>query len=330
MSGNKVQKFVLRISATSRCQMSCSYCDRSSCNKEMPSRLLRNILLACHKSGFRVLHWTGGEPLCRADLSDLIQFARDCGYHFQKMTTNGAGLVSLAQRLKDSGLNRMNISLDTLREESYKRNTKSKFFLEVLDGIGIATSIFDNTKINVCVTHQNASEIDDFVEFSAALTTKPIVKYLELVPCGNVYAQSRKTFLTHYVPIAAVFQFLTEAYGTLVPVSAPDYSRRKCKYFLIPDKSVVCGFNPNESIHYACKKTNCMDFRINPQGFMGECSVNLENVIDLSLLSLREMERQIGTLISKKMSRAPVQWSRYQHRQKHYGFWRFGRNPEFG
>ena len=81
---------ILRISATSACQMFCHYCDRSEGRVlQLSSEEIKETLKACYEVGFRVVHWTGGEPLLRKDLHELIGFGRKLGYSYQKLTTNG-------------------------------------------------------------------------------------------------------------------------------------------------------------------------------------------------------------------------------------------------
>jgi GTP 3',8-cyclase len=304
--------------------MQCTYCDHvNRKGVQISYGNIIEILQACFNAGIRNIHWTGGEPTARTDFVEIVEFAKKCGFICQKMTTNGASLYPLADALKKAGLKRVNVSLDSLLRENYNILTGSSKFDMVVSGIKKASTCFDTIKINVCVTKQTVCEIQDFIKFASEIPNKPIIKFMELVPCGNVYEANSDLFSDTYVPIEKIEKILRETY-TFVPAKAVEYSRQKCNYYYIPSMDVTFGLNPNLSIDFACQRSNCIDLRVNPAGYISDCSTNLKNLVFLTPLTLEEKTSAIRDLLIKKSTRNEKEWADYRHKQKYYGFWRFG------
>lgn len=319
-------EYTLRFSATGSCQMHCSYCDHSNtAGRHLPYSGVVEILQACFDVGIRVIHWTGGEPTARKDFVKLVGFANECGFEYQKMTTNGVNLRELATSLKKAGINRINVSLDSLDPNKYQTITNTRFFADVVDGIAEASRLFDVVKINVCLTAENVSEVFDFIHFAADCPGRVVVKFLELVPCGNIYEENPQLFSEHFVSVDTARELIGERY-VIEPTMEVLRSRPKCRYYRVVANDVIFGLNPNASIGYACQRSRCRDLRISPTGYMSDCSVNLGNLVYLPALSLAEKRTAIQELVEKKHTRTEKEWQEYRHKQKHYGFWRFGDN----
>lgn len=318
------ENYVLRFSATDVCQMNCVYCDHKQGGKNhLTYDEITNILQVCFDAGIRIIHWTGGEPTARKDFIEIVNFAKSYGYKYQKMTTNGVTLLDLAAELRKAGIDRVNVSLDSLSEDKYFKITRSNKLKTVIAGIQKATQVFDMIKINVCVTDQNIFEIHDFIVFASSYYKKIFLKFLELVPCDNLYEQDPQQFLNSFVSIETIKSIIEKTYE-IEPIDIGNYTRTKCKYFYIRENGVTFGLNPNSSINYACQKSSCMDIRLNPAGYISDCSTNLKNMIYLPELSTEQMQIKIKELLHLKNSRGDNEWKSYRHKQKYYGFWRFG------
>ncbi len=158
----------LRISLTPRCNLSCIYChaegERSPADS-MSVDEIKEILRVADKFGIRHVKFTGGEPLLRPDLTEIIASVPKSME--SSITTNGILLAELAADLKQAGLTRLNVSLDSLNHETYKRITGSDRLSEVLSGIDTALGAgLRPIKLNMVVLSGiNESEVEDFIAF---------------------------------------------------------------------------------------------------------------------------------------------------------------------
>lgn len=150
----------LRVSLTDKCNLRCTYCMPAeglpSCSTEQlmtVDEITRLVTIAVEKLGVRSVRLTGGEPLLRAELVDIVaaiaQIRPDVDL---SLTTNGIGLANRASALRDAGLHRINISLDTLDQQHAAQLTRRSFLPRVLEGIEAAVDAgFDPVKINAVV-----------------------------------------------------------------------------------------------------------------------------------------------------------------------------------
>lgn len=179
----------LRISVTDRCNLRCSYCMPPEGIPLMAhdeilkyEEIIRLARLA-HGVGFTKFRITGGEPLARKGLPDLVrELARIDKNIDLALTTNGVLLSKYAEELKSAGLRRINISLDTLKREKFQQISRFDLFDEVMSGIERAIQVgFEPIKINVvAVKGVNDDEILDFIEMTKE---QPLwVRFIELMP----------------------------------------------------------------------------------------------------------------------------------------------------
>lgn len=177
----------LRISLNSVCNLKCMYCHREGeCvpEKPMPLSDIREILSVAKRLGIRSIKFTGGEPLLRKDILEIIKAVPE-GIE-SSMTTNGTLLGPLAHDLKKAGLARVNISLDSLRPETYKKITGTDQVYQVLEGIEKAKSAgLTPIKINmVMLKGFNEDEIQDFIDLVTG-ERQMILQIIELMDLGN-------------------------------------------------------------------------------------------------------------------------------------------------
>ena len=182
----------LRISVTDRCNFRCTYCmplddydwlDKSEVlTFEEITRLARLFI----QLGVEKIRLTGGEPLARRDLEQLIQSLSGLdGLRDLCLTTNGSTLAEKAQVLKAAGLRRLNVSLDSLKPERFRRMTKRGDLQKVLRGLFIAKEYgFSPIKINAVIERGvNDDEIIDLVTFS--LEQGFAIRFIEFMDVGN-------------------------------------------------------------------------------------------------------------------------------------------------
>lgn len=181
----------LRMSVTDLCNYRCQYCmgadgvvkrDHSEVLSIEELIQVGKLAVDC---GIKKIRITGGEPLVRKGIIDLCKGLKAIdGLEELSITTNGALLSQYANDLKLAGVDRLNISLDTLKEDRFQEITRLGSLQDVLDGIDAAIATgFSNLKINVVLMGGiNDDEIADFVAFTIQ---KPIhVRFIELMPIG--------------------------------------------------------------------------------------------------------------------------------------------------
>ena len=181
----------LRLSLTERCTLRCAYCrfDEGLCPKSLELNTDQFVSLAetCVELGIKRIRLTGGEPLLRKDILEIVRrIAALEGLEDLSMTTNAQMLAELAQGLKAAGLMRLNISMDTLKPELFHELTGGSL-QKVLDGIEKALEVgFAPLKLNIVLMRGvNDGEVDDFIKLTKQM---PIdVRFIEYMPigCGN-------------------------------------------------------------------------------------------------------------------------------------------------
>ena len=178
----------LRMSLTGRCQQRCTYCARESggkCVKDSELSAEDFIFTASvfASLGFRKIRLTGGEPLLRRDILQTIKGISETGvYEDTALTTNGLELAKLCLPMKEAGLKRINISLDSTDPEIYKNITGADL-TPVLEGLYKAIEVFDNVKINAVLLKDINSNPDGL--FKIAENYPVTVRFIELMPMGG-------------------------------------------------------------------------------------------------------------------------------------------------
>lgn len=193
--GRKIE--YLRISITERCNLKCIYCRDASehckAKNEMTVKEIERIVKQMVSLGITKVRLSGGEPMIRKDLEEIVSvIARNKEIRDICMTTNGFQLSERAKTLRRAGLTRLNISLDSLKDERYYSMTRGGKIQNVLDGIQEALSCgYETIKINtVLIRGENDDEIDDFIELARQM---PIdVRFIELMPIGTLGQDSHK------------------------------------------------------------------------------------------------------------------------------------------
>jgi cyclic pyranopterin phosphate synthase len=158
----------IRISLTPRCNLKCIYCHREGevrPEKELSKEEIAEILRVAAKFGIRSVKFTGGEPLLRKDIIDIVRSVPP-GME-SSMTTNGTLLAQYARDLKAAGMKRVNVSIDSINPETYKKITGLDELDKVFEGMQAALDAgLTPIKINMVVLEGiNDHEIDDFLAY---------------------------------------------------------------------------------------------------------------------------------------------------------------------
>ena len=181
----------LRISLTDKCNLRCVYCMPEEMlfrpTRELLTRdeILRLVRLFVDL-GIDKVRLTGGEPTVHPDLIPIVRGIRDAGVRRISMTTNGLRLARLARPLKEAGMERVNISIDTLQADKFQRITRWGRLADVMDGLYAAEAAgLTPVKINAVVVR--GYNDDDVASLAAlTLTQRWQVRYIEMMPFGDV------------------------------------------------------------------------------------------------------------------------------------------------
>lgn len=259
----------LRISVTDKCNLRCVYCMPEEGVKltghEDILRLeeIAEIVRAAVLTGIRKVRFTGGEPLVRKGITELVAMVNEIPEIDDiALTTNGILLPEMAGSLREAGLKRVNISLDTLSPEKFARITRGGLLSKAWLGVESAREAgFEPVKINTVVIRGfNDDEIMDFVELSRKLPLH--IRFIELMPIGAGEDAAR----SQYVSTAE----LLETIGRKV-ILTPEKGVRgsgPARYYRIPGAPGTLGFISPISNHFCA---TCNRLRLTAEGLLRPC-----------------------------------------------------------
>ncbi|MFA5366988.1 MAG: GTP 3',8-cyclase MoaA [Dehalococcoidia bacterium] len=275
----------LRISVTDRCNLRCVYCMPAEGVKSLPhDDVLRyeeiaTVARAAAAIGISKLRLTGGEPLVRLGLSDLVKMLSQIeGIDDVALTTNGTLLKKYASEMKNAGLKRVNISLDSLKKDRYQKITRTGRLDDALEGIAFANEIGLNpVKINMVVIRGiNDDEVTDFARLSVEKGWN--VRFIEPMPFVDNTSFS-------FVPINEIIERL-KVFGDLEPYPSKN-GNGPARYFKIPGSTGTIGFISPMS---ECFCSSCNRLRLTVDGMLRPCLMSDRE------LDLRSVLRNGGAL----------------------------------
>lgn len=288
----------LRISVTDRCNLRCVYCAPAGNIHHIPHNEMLTyeeisvVTQTAAELGISKVRLSGGEPLFRADVAKLIHMLGQVpGLEEISLTTNGVLLQHHAAELKQAGLQRINVSLDTLNREKFQQITGLAKLDQVLEGINAANKAgLQPVKVNmVVIGGLNDNEVAEF----ARLTRDDgwHVRFIELMPFGETHLQfiGLEDIMCRIKPL-----------GNLSPCSAPK-GNGPAKYYRFDGATGTLGFITPISRHFCFQ---CNRLRLTANGKLLPCLMS-ENGVDL-LPSLRngaqptELKQYINQAIASK------------------------------
>ncbi|MEG1814623.1 GTP 3',8-cyclase MoaA [Pseudomonas sp.] len=275
----------LRMSVTDRCDFRCVYCMTEEMEFLPRSQILSldevyRVAESFVALGTRKIRLTGGEPLIRPGVVGLCErVAALPGLKELCMTTNGSQLKKLARPLIDSGLNRLNISLDSLENERFGELTRTGNLSQVIEGIdAVIAAGFQNTKLNcVVMKGRNDGEINDLIRF--AIDRQLDISFIEEMPLGAITEHSRATT---YFSSEHVRQRIAERYTLIESAETTDGPSRYWRLAEAPNTRV--GFISPQS-HNFCD--SCNRVRLTVEGRLVLC-LGQEHAVDLMPILRRD------------------------------------------
>jgi cyclic pyranopterin phosphate synthase len=281
----------LRLSVTDRCDLRCIYCMPEEgitwCRREGVLRFEEMAVIVkglADRFGLRRVRLTGGEPLVRARVGYLVELLRRLDLEEITMTTNGQRLAAEAEALKEAGLTRVNVSLDTLNSDTYRRLTRGGDLGRTLDGIRAARDAgLTPVKINMVVLRGwNEEEIPAAAEFARKEGVH--IRFLEAIAIGEV-ARDHRALL---VPAQEVLERLGRVYG--VEVGGREAGSTETEVLLKPRENggppFTVGLITSESSPFC---SSCSRLRLSARGMLRGCLLE-EGEVDL-LSWVRDPER---------------------------------------
>ncbi len=291
----------LRISVTDRCNLRCVYCmPADGIRLKQHSDLLTYeeialVVQAAAQVGIGKVRISGGEPLVRLGLASLVRMLASIdGIDDISLTTNGVLLKGQAAELKESGLRRVNVSLDSLRRERFERVTGYDRLPEVLAGITEARRLgLEPVKINVVV--MRGLNDDELVDFAWLSREGWHVRFIELMPLIQ-----RITAVPEFVSAEEMWQRLAPL-GDLEPCS-PLVGVGPAKYYRLPGAEGTIGFITPVSEHFCFR---CNRLRLTADGKLLPCLLS-DQELDLKCALRRGASSEdVGHLILEAIAAKP-------------------------
>lgn len=292
----------LRISVTDRCNFRCDYCmpreHFDSKYEFLPKDKIisyEEIILVIKSAlplGLKKIRITGGEPLIRKDISKLIKMIRDLDDSIDiAMTTNGVLLKKNIDLLKQSGLNRVTVSLDSIDEELFREITDSNFGVnDVLDGIESAIDAGIEVKINSVIKRNlNENQLIPLIEKSIQYDVP--IRFIEFMDVGSTNSWNLESVITG----SEMRKIIQQKFGPLVQ-NKSNYFGEVAKQWSIVDKQYDFGFIESISAPFC---GSCTRARISSNGHFFTCLFSEKGHDILSMIRMGAENSDISQAIQK-------------------------------
>lgn len=287
----------LRITLTNKCNVNCLYCHHDGMiqsHEEMNANEIYTLCKIAKKIGVEKIRLSGGEPLLKKDIIEIIEKINTLNFKDISMTTNGTLLEKYAKNLKKAGLDRVNISLDTLNRETYKFITKKDYLTEAKKGILEAVNVgFKPVKINMVIMKDiNEKEIKNMFEFCKKHNI--ILQIIELIESENCDNNNfGKDYHYNLEPIEKILMNISDN------VKEREFMQGRKKYYINDGEIEVVKPVDNSSF---CK--NCTRLRVTPNGKIKPCLLRNDNLVDIiSHIRNGENEKKLEEIFIKAINK---------------------------
>jgi cyclic pyranopterin phosphate synthase len=245
----------IRFSVTSKCNYDCIYCDQEGFIPKTTELSVEEITKLC-KILAEILKvtrikFTGGEPLCREEIVEIIKSISNLGlYKDISFTTNGYFLYEKAEELYEAGLNRINVSLGSLKPEVYKNIYGSDSLNTVLEGLQKAKEVgFNPIKLNfVLLKDINDTELDDMIKFCAE--NGFVLQLIELHEVSDTINGDKNFYKKHHLDVKPFIEKF-ESQSSEVVIRGSMQNR---KVFTMPNSAVIETITPGHDFCMGCTK----------------------------------------------------------------------------
>lgn len=264
----------LRITLTNRCNVNCVYCHHDgmvSSKQEMTADELYTICKIAKNLGVKKIRLSGGEPLIRKDIVEIVEKISSLGFKDISMTTNGTLLEKYAQGLKDAGLDRVNVSLDTLNRETYEFITHKDYLESAKSGILKAVEVgLYPVKINMVIMKDiNQNEVKDMFKFCKE--NNMVLQLIELIESEN--CDDDKFSAEYHYKLDMIEERLSDIANE---VHERKFMQGRKKYYI--DGGEIEVVKPVDNSTFCA---NCSRLRITPDGKIKPCLLRNDNLVEL-------------------------------------------------
>ena len=264
----------LRITLTNRCNVNCLYCHHDGMVRtkdEMTPDEVYRICKIAKKIGVRKIRLSGGEPLIRKDITEIVQKIASLDFEDISLTTNGTYLEEYAKDLKDAGLDRVNVSLDTLDKKTYELITKKDYLNEAKKGILKAVEVgLYPVKINMVIMKDiNQNEIKTMFNFCK--NNNIVLQLIELIESEN--CDDDKFSEDYHYNLDYIENELSDIADD---VHERKFMQGRKKYYINGGEIEVV--RPVDNSKFCAK---CSRLRITPDGKIKPCLLRNDNLVEL-------------------------------------------------
>ena len=287
----------LRISLTDKCNLRCVYCMPEDMTFRPRHELLQDdeidrLVHVFAELGFNKIRFTGGEPTVRANVVDIVaRTARTPGIKTVGMTTNGLMLDKLARPLAEAGLQRVNISIDTINPEKFKKLTRWGDVQDVWAGIHAAQEARLGIKLNAVVV-RNYNDKEDVIDLARLTEYQPWqVRFIEMMPFGDVAGFQQ----AGVVPEEELRQTIAAALGPLSLVNEGELDG-EARLYKLPEAIGTLGFISSVT-HPFC--ASCNRARLTADGRLRLCLLREKEVNLMEPLRNGATDEQLKTIIEE-------------------------------
>ncbi len=289
----------LRVSVTDRCNLRCRYCMTEQTQWLPKGAILtleeiHRVVQVATTLGITKVRLTGGEPLCRKGIVGLIERLHQIeGLKDIALTTNGTLLADLAPALKQAGLRRINISLDTLEDETFRQITGRDLWTAAWKGIEAALAEgLHPVKLNcVAMRQYNDHQIERMAELTRHFPLH--VRFIEYMPIGIDPRQGEK----HFISIEEIKNRL-ERMGQLTPIAAAD-SDGPAQRFRLDESPGEIGLIGSMSTHFCSR---CNRLRLTADGHLRACLLADDQIDLITPLRQGASDDQIRDLFNQTLA----------------------------
>ena len=264
----------LRITLTNRCNVNCLYCHHDGMVKSKDEMTADELYIICKVAknlGVKKIRLSGGEPLLKKDIVEAVEKIASLNFKDISMTTNGILLEKYAQDLKDAGLNRVNVSLDTLNRKTFEFITKKDYLEDAKKGILKAVEVgLYPVKINMVIMKDiNQDEIDDMFEFCKEHSI--VLQLIELIESES--CDDDKFSADYHYKLDDIESELADMADE---VHERKFMQGRKKYYI--DGGEIEVVKPVDNSTFCA---NCSRLRITPDGKIKPCLLRNDNLVEL-------------------------------------------------
>jgi len=314
------------------CNLNCIYCRKPEqkviAENTLKKGELLEIIKAAEQAGVRKIRWTGGEATVNKGFLEMVKRTKELGIKEQFLSTNGTILFSIAEKARKAGINRVNISLDSLDRKKFMQITGFDLLPNVLKSINVAAKVFDLVKINTVLTKSNLKDclkiisfLEMLVKVNSISTKRVCVKFLELIPGG--YEGDKEFVEEQFLPASQITRKIKEKFGGIEKAQVPG-TNPMTHYFKIKSNGIVFGLTLRQTINLQCCGEKCKELRLSPTGVMSNCITYRDFGRKLKGKSFQHKVELIEEIIKEKESWGKEFFSKRKCLLTDFSFWKFG------